>query len=170
LVAGPQRGTWFLPELDDEVLVAFTEGDAGQFYIIGAMWSAQHPPPAINNDRNATKLLRLRSGMKITLSERRGRESFTIETPHGQKLALHDNPDGVEISDVSGNRVTFETSGITITAPAKVVINASTAEVNAGMLQVNAGIAKFSGVVQCDTLISNSVISSSYTPGSGNIW
>lgn len=170
LAAGHQRGTWFLPELDDEVLVAFTGGDAGQYYIIGAMWSTHNPPPAVNNDRNATKLLRLRSGMQITLSERRGRESFTIETSHGQKLALHDNPDGIEISDVSDNRVTFETGGIKISAPAKVVINASTAEVNAGMIQVNAAIAKFSGVVQCDTLISNSVISSSYTPGSGNIW
>ena len=40
----------------------------------------------------------------------------------------------------------------------------------AGMVQVDAGLSKFSGVVQCDTLISNAVVSSSYTPGAGNIW
>jgi hypothetical protein len=34
---------------------------------------------------------------------------------------------------------------------------------------VNAGMSKFSGVVQCDTLIANSVVSTSYTPGAGNI-
>lgn len=170
LYAGDQRGAWFLPEVDDEVLVAFQSADEQQYYVLGALWSKRNSPPTSNNDHNATKLLRLRSGLQITLSERGGRESFTIETPHGQKLALHDGPDGVEISDVSGNRVTFESASITINAPAKVVINASTAEVNAGMLHVNAGLAKFSGVVQCDTLISNSVISSSYTPGSGNIW
>jgi hypothetical protein len=43
-------------------------------------------------------------------------------------------------------------------------------EVSAGMVTVNAGMSKFSGVVQCDTLITNAVISTSYTPGAGNIW
>jgi hypothetical protein len=42
-------------------------------------------------------------------------------------------------------------------------------EINAGMLKVNAGVAQFSGVVQADTLIANSVVASSYTPGAGNV-
>lgn len=170
LHAGDNRGACLLPEVDDEVLVAFQSGDEQQYYVLGSLWSQRNPPPTTSNNRNDTKLLRLRSGLQITLSDKRGRDSFTIETPHGQKLALHDGPDGVEISDISGNRVTFDFSGITVNAAAKVVINASTAEVNAGMLLVNAGFAKFSGVIQCDTLISNSVISASYTPGAGNIW
>ena len=61
-------------------------------------------------------------------------------------------------------------SGITITASAKVTINASQVAVSAGMVTVDAAMSKFSGVVQCDTMISNSVISASYTPGAGNIW
>ena len=40
----------------------------------------------------------------------------------------------------------------------------------AGMVTVNAGMSTFSGVVQADTAITNSVISASYTPGAGNIW
>jgi hypothetical protein len=51
-----------------------------------------------------------------------------------------------------------------------VTINASTVEVSAGMVTVNAGMSKFSGVVQADTVITNAVVSSSYTPGAGNIW
>ena len=43
-------------------------------------------------------------------------------------------------------------------------------DMSAGMVTVDAGMSKFSGVVQCDTLITNSVVSSSYTPGAGNIW
>jgi hypothetical protein len=43
-------------------------------------------------------------------------------------------------------------------------------EANAGMANVNAGMSKFSGVVKCDTIIANSVVGSSYTPGAGNIW
>ena len=45
-----------------------------------------------------------------------------------------------------------------------------TVEVSAGMVTVDAAMARFSGIVKCETLISTSVISTSYTPGAGNIW
>jgi len=51
-----------------------------------------------------------------------------------------------------------------------VKVEASLIHASAGMVTVDAGLSKFSGVVQCDTLISNAVISASYTPGAGNIW
>jgi hypothetical protein len=85
-------------------------------------------------------------------------------------MTLKDGPGLVEIVDSNGNSVKLETSGITVTAAAKVTINASTAEITAGMLTVNAGMSKFSGVVQADTVISNCVVSATYTPGAGNIW
>jgi hypothetical protein len=66
--------------------------------------------------------------------------------------------------------VKLESAGITVTASAKVTVNASTAEISASMLTVNAGMSKFSGVVQADTVIANSVVGTSYTPGAGNIW
>ena len=61
-------------------------------------------------------------------------------------------------------------TGITINASAKVTVNASSVAISAGMMTVDAGMSKFSGVVQADTLIANSVVSSSYTPGAGNVW
>jgi hypothetical protein len=76
----------------------------------------------------------------------------------------------IEIKDSSGNSVKLEPSGITVTASAQVKVQCATMEVSAGMVTVNAGMSKFSGVVQCDTLISNAVVSASYTPGAGNIW
>ncbi len=42
--------------------------------------------------------------------------------------------------------------------------------ISAGMVSVDAGMSRFSGVVQCDTLITNAVVSASYTPGAGNVW
>jgi len=57
-----------------------------------------------------------------------------------------------------------------VNASAKVTINGSLVEISAGMVTVNAGMSRFSGVVQADTVISNSVVSASYTPGAGNIW
>ena len=119
---------------------------------------------------NYLKVMRSRNGVKVTLDDQDGQEKLILETPGGQKLTLQDGPGQCELIDSNGNSIKLEASGITVTASAKVTVNASTVEVSAGMVTVNAGMSRFSGVVQCDTLISNSVVSASYTPGAGNIW
>jgi len=93
-----------------------------------------------------------------------------LETPGGQKITLKDGPGAVEVIDSNGNSIKLEATGITVTASAKVTVNASQVAISAGMVTVDAGMSKFSGVVQADTVITNSVISASYTPGAGNIW
>ncbi len=45
LMAGKERGSWFLPELEDEVLIAFEHGDIHKPYIIGALWQKVDMPP-----------------------------------------------------------------------------------------------------------------------------
>lgn len=170
LMAGANRGTWFIPEVKDEVLIAFEGGDPRRPYVIGGLWSRSSPPPETMTAANNRKVLRSRSGVRITIDDQGGRESVTIETPGGQKVELKDGPGAVVIRDGNGNVVELGSSGITVNASSKVTLNASAAEVSAGMLTVNAGMAKFSGVVQCDSLITNSVISQSYTPGAGNIF
>jgi hypothetical protein len=59
---------------------------------------------------------------------------------------------------------------VTIQASAKVTINASQVQLSAGMITIDAGMSKFAGVVQADTVIANSIVATSYTPGAGNIW
>ena len=169
LMAGGNRGTWFIPDVDDEVLVALGEGSSGQSYVIGGLWSKTNPPPETMDTTNNKKILRSRNGVKIALDDQSGRESFTVETPGGQKVTLQDGPGSLEITDSNGNSVRLESSGIIVTAAAKVSLNASQVVISSGLVTVDAGMSKFSGVVQCDMLISNSVISSSYTPGAGNI-
>jgi uncharacterized protein involved in type VI secretion and phage assembly len=172
LMAGAQRGSWFIPDVDDEVLVAFVGGDPRHPIVIGALWNGADTPPAAMDGagQNNTKLLCSRNGVKLTLDDSNGRERLLLETPAGQTITLQDGPASIELTDSNGNSVKLEAAGITITASAKVTVNASQVHVSAGMVQVDAGMSKFSGVVQCDTLISNSVVSASYTPGAGNIW
>lgn len=170
LMAGGNRGTWFIPEVDDEVLVGFEEGAVRRAYVIGGLWSKASPPPEKMGEGNDKRSIRSRNGVKITLDDESGRESFVVETPGGQKITLKDGPGSVEITDSNGNSVQLGASGVSVRAAAKITISASELEVNAGMVSVNAEMAKFSGVVQCDTLISNNVVSSSYSPGAGNIW
>jgi len=171
-LAGNNRGTFWIPDVADEVVVAFINGDSRHPVVMGSLWNGRDAPPESMDGagNNFLKVFRSRNGVKLTLDDKDGQEKFIAETPAGQKLTLKDGPGAVEIVDSNGNSVKLEASGITVTASAKVTINASTVEVSAGMVTVNAGMSKFSGVVQCDTLISTSVVSSSYTPGAGNIW
>ena len=172
LFGGNNRGSWFVPDVDDEVLVAFEQGDARRPYVLGGLWNGRDQPPesmdkAGNNDK---KVLRSRNGVKVTLDDQDGQEKLILETPGGQKITLKDGPNAVEIIDGNGNSVKLEAAGITITAVAKVTVNASQVNVSAGLVKVDAGMSQFSGVVKADTVIANSVVSASYTPGAGNIW
>jgi len=169
LMAGDNRGTWFIPDVKDEVLVAFEAGDVSRPYVIGALWNGAKPPETMDAN-NTKKVLRSRSGIRVTLADQAGKESFVVETPGGQKLVLEDGPGAIAITDSNGNSMKLEPSGVSVTASAKISIRASSVELDAGMFFVNAGMAKFAGVVQCDTLLSNSVVSASYTPGVGNVW
>ena len=172
LMGGNKRGSWFIPDVDDEVLVCFEAGDPRRPYVVGALWNGKDAPPdsidgSASNDR---KVLCSRNGVKVTLDDKSGTERLQLETPGGQKLILSDGPGSVEIDDSNGNSVKLEASGITVTAAAKVTVNAASAEISAATLTVNAGMSTFNGVVKADTVITNTVISATYTPGAGNIW
>jgi phage baseplate assembly protein V len=145
LAAGGGRGTWFVPDVGDEVLIAFENGDPRLPVVVGALWNASQHPPESKPERTVLK------------------------TKHGTTIVFDDGTGAVEVSDANGNAVKLASAGVTVTCAAKVTVSASQVEIEASMVEVNAGMSKFNGVVQCDELITNSVISSSYTPGVGNI-
>ena len=172
LMGGGNRGSWFVPDTNDEVLIAFEGGDTRWPYVIGGLWNGTDTPPQAmdGGGRNDKKVLRSRNGVKVTLDDTDGQETFIAETPGGQRVTLRDGAAMVEIVDSNGNSVKLDAGGVIVTAAAKVTVNASLISMSAGMVTVDAAMSKFSGVVQADTVISNSVISASYTPGAGNIW
>lgn len=172
LMGGANRGSWFVPDRGDEVLVGFEAGDPRRPYVLGGLWNGSDAPPQTMDGAgdNDTKVLRSRNGVKVTLDDADGRERLVLETPGGQSVTLSDGPGAITIADANGNSIKLESSGVTVNAAAKVTVTAGTAEISAGMLTVNAGMSKFSGVVQADTVITNSVVSAAYTPGAGNIW
>jgi uncharacterized protein involved in type VI secretion and phage assembly len=172
LMAGKNRGTWFIPDVGDEVLVAFLGGDVRHPLVLGGLWNGVDGPPESmdGGGRNFKKVIRSRNGVKVTLDDQDGQESLNLETPGGQKLTLDDGRRSIELADANGNSIKLEPGGITLTSAAKVTISASQVNVSAGMVSVDAGMSKFSGVVKADTVITNAVVSCSYTPGAGNIW
>lgn len=169
--AGSDRGFFFLPDVEDEVLVLFMNGDARYPLIVGGLWNGSSASPAdIESGRNKTKRLKSKNGVAITILDEDGQETLMLETPGGQTVTLKDGPGEITLEDANGNTVKLDSAGISVEAAAKVKVTAAQVEVSAGMVKVDAAMSDFSGVVKCSTLITNAVISSSYTPGAGNVW
>jgi hypothetical protein len=115
-------------------------------------------------------LLRTHSGIKISLAEAGGIETLTLQTPQGQRLTIEGGAASVTVADSNGNSILLGPGGIEIKSSSRVTITASEVAINAGTLEVNSSSTKFSGVVNADSIIANSVTATVYTPGSGNIW
>jgi uncharacterized protein involved in type VI secretion and phage assembly len=170
--AGNDRGTFFLPEIDDEVLVVFVGGDTRHPLLIGGLWNGAAPPPAGIEAGGVNRYKRIKSkhGVVITLDDQQGQETLTLATPGGQSVTLKDGPGEITVEDANGNSIKLDSQGITVQATAKVKVSAAQVEVSAGMVKVDAALSKFSGMIKCDVLQTNAVISTTYTPGIGNIW
>lgn len=170
--AGNQFGAFLLPDVDQEVVVAFPAGDAASPIVVGALWNgATTLPETLPGNQVDRWTLTGKNGTRIAIvEESSGQEKVEIATPAGSKATLTDAGGGEIKLEVGGNTLKMGTSGVSIQAAGTCEVQASQVKVSAGMVTVDAGFSKFSGVVQCDTLITNSVVSSSYTPGAGNVW
>ncbi len=129
---------------------------------------AKKNPTAAKTPAPKTKQV-IGTRVMITLDDSRGKERLILETPTGQTITLSSARGTVEIADSQGNFIKLEPAGVTIRAASRVTINATELKVSAANLVIDAAVSKFNGVVQCDTLISDAVVSASYTPGAGNL-
>lgn len=78
-MAGTERGFYFLPEVNDEVLVAFEHGIAEMPYVVGALWNGKDKPPEKNDDgENNLRTIKSRSGHIIRLNDKKGEEKIEI--------------------------------------------------------------------------------------------
>ncbi|MGO9428656.1 phage baseplate assembly protein V [Rhodoblastus sp.] len=172
LMGGNNRGTWFIPDPNDEVLVAFEGGDPRRPYVVGMLWNGKDQPPDSMDGagKNYRKTIRSRNGVKIVLDDTDGSESLTLVTPAGQTITLKDSPASIELQDSNGNDVKLDASGITLTTSATLTISASDVEVSAPSMTFSTPNATFTGVLQAQTVITPSVVGTTYTPGMGNIW
>lgn len=108
-MAGNDRGIYFLPEVDDEVLVVFEHGDLRLPYIIGALWNGQAPPPVKNdNGKNNLRVIKSRSGHVIQLNDEEGKETIEIKDK--------DNKNSIVV-DTAANTIAITADGdITLAA------------------------------------------------------
>ena len=93
--------------------------------------------------------------------------TIQLQNRVGQQIALSETT--VMIQDTNGNTITLDAAGIRIQSAAAIRLECSTLALTAAQISLNAGMVKATGVIECDTIIANSVVGSSYTPGAGNV-
>ena len=89
-MAGDGRGVYLLPEVGDQVLVAFEQGDSRSPFVVGALWGENEPPPERNEDgRNNRRTIRSRSGHLIRLDDTEGAERVeVVDSTGGTSVVL----------------------------------------------------------------------------------
>lgn len=169
-MAGDRRGTWFVPDVDDEVLVGFGGGHPDHPYVVGALWNGKDKAPQSMDDKNAVKTIVSRKDIRITLDDTDGAVTLTLSTPGGRTVTLADGGSSIKLEDGNGNSLEMAPSGVTLTAASKLTVNAPTVQITGATGKVDAAMWTYSGVVKVDTLLATTVVSSAYTPGAGNVW
>jgi uncharacterized protein involved in type VI secretion and phage assembly len=89
--AGAGRGFYWLPEVGDEVLVAFELGQANRPYVLGALWNGKDKPMnGAYADDNTTRMIQTKSGHKIVLCDKSGEEKIVIADKSGNRTITFD--------------------------------------------------------------------------------
>src|SRR6185436_8948471 len=89
LDAGKERGTWFRPEIDDEVVVGFLDNDPRHAVVLGMLHSSKNTAPDPASDDNHKKGYQSREKMKLVFDDEK--KIFTFETPGGNKVIISED-------------------------------------------------------------------------------
>jgi phage protein D/phage baseplate assembly protein gpV len=125
-MAGPSRGFCWLPEVDDEVLVAFEHGDINHPYVIGAVWNGRDKPPRTSGEMVGAdgkvnlRVIHSRSGHTVTIDDTQGSENISIVDKTGKNSIKLHSPSNTLTVAVDGNMV-FQASRGNIAVKAKSV-------------------------------------------------
>lgn len=130
-MAGDKRGALFLPEVGDQVLVAFVNGSPNDVVIIGSLWSGADQPPDANADgKNDVKVLKTRSGHQIRLIDRKDGESIEIVDKTGSNRILFDSKNKVITIEAPEGDLVLRGKTVSITAQNALKIKSTDATVN----------------------------------------
>lgn len=121
--AGENRGIFFRPEIEDEVIIGFVNEDPNNAIVLGMLHSSGKPAPITASDDNHQKGIVTRSEMKVMFDD--DKKSIGIETPAGKKVTLDEDKGVIVIEDENSNVITIDSNGIKMESAGNIEIVAS---------------------------------------------
>jgi Rhs element Vgr protein len=155
LDAGNDRGAFFMPEIGDEVIVGFINDDPNDPVVLGMLHSSNKPAPITPQDTNDKKGFTTRSKMHLSFND--DTKTIVIDTPAGNSITIDEQSMKIEIKDQSQNKITMETSGITMESPANINIKAGAVLTLAGGVSLSIGAPSLSVKADADVSIQGAV-------------
>lgn len=123
LDAGKERGYFFRPEIDDEVIVGFINGDPRDPVVLGMLHSSKLPAPIDAKDVNHEKGLVTRSKMRVWFDDEK--KIMTLDTPAGNMMEISEDGKSITIEDQNKNKIVMNDKGIEINSPKDIKIVAT---------------------------------------------
>jgi len=135
-MTGEDYGTYYLPEVEDEVLVSFENGDIHKPIVIGSLWTGKQKPPEDNADgNNDIRTITTRKGHKIEFDDNKQDGAVRIETDAGHEVVLNDESgsESITITDKSDNSIEMDavSNEISISAGKEISLEAPTISLSA---------------------------------------
>lgn len=124
LDAGNERGMFFRPEINDEVIVGFINNDPRHGVVLGMLNSSSLPAHLTAADENHEKGYQSRSKMKLIFND--DKKSILIETPGGHKVMISEDEKKIHLEDMNGNKITMNEDGISIESIKEIKMKAGT--------------------------------------------
>ncbi|TPN86213.1 type VI secretion system tip protein VgrG [Aquimarina algicola] len=117
-------GAFFYPEVGDEVILGFIEGNPAYPIILGSMYSsALTPPQEISDANNYIKTLMTKSQLQLQFDDEN--IVMTMLTPNNNTIVVSDNDQGITIIDENSNQIQMNADGVTINSASSMTITAS---------------------------------------------
>lgn len=123
LDAGKQRGSYFRPDIDDEVIVGFLNDDPRHPVVLGMCHSSAKPSPEPASDDNHKKGYVSREKLKLSFDDEK--KIICLETPGGNSIVLSDDVKGISLQDQNGNKIIMNDNGIQLESSKALSIKAS---------------------------------------------
>lgn len=134
LDAGNQRGSFFMPEIDDEVVVGFIDGNPNQAVVLGMLHSSQATSPYELTDDNNIKGFVTREKIIIEFDDEK--KTLKFATPGGNTILISDDKKGISFEDQNGNTIVMNDQGVTIESKKALTLKA-TQDVNIEGTNIN---------------------------------
>lgn len=122
LYATNGKGSFFLPEVGDEVIVGFLNDDPRYAVLLGGVYSSKNKPPYEADEKNTYKAIVSREGLKIEINDED--KVLTIVTPEENSIVLSDKEKSIVVTDQHGNTVTMNKSGISLESGKDITVEA----------------------------------------------